>query len=244
MSDVSAHTRSTQGALGQRTTGSRWFFPAASAAILAVVLVAFARTFYLRRLFDLPPMPGYLYLHGLVLTTWFVLVFLQTCLVAAHRTDLHRRLGVVAALDAALVVLVSPLVAVRAITRYQAAGVHPAEIQFIVIGDLVCLLVFSTLVVAALRMRRRPDWHKRLMLVSCVAILGPAVARLERVGLAVPVPAVLLLLLALLAAHDAVGSRRLHPATVWGSLALVIALGAILLVVGTAPAQAFIDALR
>ena len=33
--------------------------------------------------------------------------FAQTCLVAGHRTDLHRRLGVVAVLTEGLLVLVS-----------------------------------------------------------------------------------------------------------------------------------------
>jgi hypothetical protein len=56
--------------------------------------------------------------------------------VAAQRIALHRRLGVAGALTAAVLVPLSGFVAVRAIPRYAAAGVDPAEIQFIVIGDL------------------------------------------------------------------------------------------------------------
>ena len=223
---------------------SRRFFPGISGALLAAVLIGFAPTFYLRTLFNVPPIPAYVYVHGVVLTTWFVLVFAQTCLVAAHRTDLHRRLGLVAVVDAVLVVLVSAMVAVRAVARYEAGGMDPAAIQFIVIGDLVSLAVFSILIVAAVRLRRRPDWHKRLMAVGCFIIIGPAVARLEHLGLAVPVPAVLLLLLVVLAVYDFVGLGRLHRATMWSSLLVVIALGAVLLVVGTPTAHAVIDALR
>ena len=227
-----------------RVSASRWFFPVIAGGLLAVVLIGFAPTLYLRSLFDVPPIPAYLYLHGVVLTTWFSLVFAQTCLVAAHRTDLHRRLGVVAALDAILVVLVSAFVTVRAISRYEARSMDPAAIQFIVIGDLAALILFSILVTAAVRYRRRPDWHKRLMALGCFTIIGPAVARLEHLGLAVPVPAVLLLLLAVLAVHDLVGLRRLHRATMWGSLLVVMALSAVLLVVGTVTGQTVIDALR
>ncbi len=225
-------------------TRSRWFFPSISGALLATVLIGFAPTFYLRTLFSVPPIPAYVYVHGAVLTAWFVLVFAQTCLVAAHRTDLHRRLGLLAVADAVLVVPVSAMVAVRAVARYEAGGMDPAAIQFIVIGDLVSLAVFSTLVVAAVRLRRRPDWHKRLMAVCCFIIIGPAVARLEHLGLAAPVPAVLLLLLFVLAVYDFVGLGRLHRATMWSALLVVIALGAVLLVVGTATAQTVIDALR
>ena len=236
--------RPMEAALSSRASKVRWFFPGVSAGLLAAVLIGFAPTLYLRALFNVQPIPAYLYVRGAVLTTWFVLVFAQTCLVAAHRTDLHRRLGVVAVIDAALVVLVSAFVAVRAVARYEAAGVDPAQIQFIVIGDLASLALFSVLVVAAVRLRRRPDWHKRLMAVGCFVIIGPAIARLEHVGLAVPVPAVLLLLLVLLAVYDLVALGRLHRATIWSSLVVVVALAAVLLVVGTAAGTAVVDALR
>lgn len=234
----------SQAARSNRISRSRWFFPCVSGGLLAAVLTGFAPTFYLRALFNVPPIPSYLYLHGVVLTTWFALVFAQTCLVAAHRTDLHRRLGVLAVLDAVLVVLVSTFVTVRAVPRYVAAGMDPAQMQFIVIGDLVSLAVFSALLVAAVRFRRQPDWHKRFMAVCCFIIIGPAIARLERLGLAVPVPAVLLFLLVVLAVYDFVGLRRLHRATIWSSLLVLIALGAVLLVVGTTAGIAVVDALR
>jgi hypothetical protein len=225
-------------------TERRWFFLSVAGALLAAALVGFGRTFYLRPLFDVPPIPGYLYVHGTVLTTWFVLVFAQTCLVAAHRPELHRRLGVLAAAVALLVVLVSAFVVVQAVPRFVAAGAGPTEIQFVIVGDFVSLLLFVAFVASALRARHRPDWHKRLMLVASIVIVLPAVARLERLGLAVPVPAALLLMLAVLAAHDVIASRRLHPATMWSSLIVMIALGATLLVTGSAAGRAVIDALH
>jgi hypothetical protein len=234
----------SQGRLFDRVSRSRWFFPCVSGVLLGAVLVGFAPTFYLRPLFNGSPIPAYLYVHGVLLTTWFVLVFAQTCLVAAHRTDLHRRLGLLAVVDAVLVVLVSTFVTVRAVPRYVAIGMDPAQMQFIVIGDLVSLAVFSALLAAAVRFRRQPEWHKRFMTVCCVIIIGPAIARLERLGLGVPVPAALLLLLVVLAVYDFVGLRRLHRATIWSSLVVLVALGAVLLVVGTAAGSAVVDALR
>lgn len=234
----------TKSARADRVRVGRWFFPTVSVALLAVVLIGFAPTFYLRPLFTARPLPTYLYVHGTVLTSWFALVVAQTCLVAARRTDLHRRLGVLAVLNAGLVMLLSAVVAVRAVARYFAAGVDPAEIQFIVIGDLVSLALFAGLIVVAVRLRHRPDWHKRLMAVSCVVIIGPAIARLERLGLGVPVPAVLLSMLGVLCAYDLVLLRRLHRATLWSSLVFAIAMGSLLLVVDTATGRAIIEALR
>ena len=41
---------------------------------------------------------GLVHLHGIVMTLWFALFVVQTRLIAAHRTDLHRRVGVFGAL--------------------------------------------------------------------------------------------------------------------------------------------------
>jgi hypothetical protein len=38
----------------------RWFFLGVSAALLAAMLVGFAPSFFLRSLFDVPPIPAYL----------------------------------------------------------------------------------------------------------------------------------------------------------------------------------------
>lgn len=94
---------------------------------------------------------------------------------------------------------------------------------------------------------REPDSdqiHSRRLSRACIIIIGPAIARLERVGFAIPVPGVLVLLLGVLAVHDLVTLRRLHRATALSSLLVVIALGAVLSVVGTATGQAIVDALR
>jgi hypothetical protein len=69
------------------------FFLSMSAVMLCIVLVGFAPTFYLRAFFDVRPIPIYLYVHGAVLTGWFIWLLVQTSLVSARRVDLHRRLA-------------------------------------------------------------------------------------------------------------------------------------------------------
>src|SRR5262245_7872593 len=99
----------------------RWLFPVVSGLLLALLVFAFAPSFFLRGLIRTPrpllSLPPYLVAHGVLLTIWYALVFVQTCLVAAHRTDLHRRVGVLAAAVALLLVPVSELVVVRAVPR-------------------------------------------------------------------------------------------------------------------------------
>lgn len=235
---TAAHQESA--AVGRRTPRS-WFHVGLSGVLLLSVVVGFSPTFFLRSVFTERPLPLYLYVHGGVLTLWFSLAFVQSVLVAARRTSLHRRLGVVGGLTAAVLVPLSGFVAVRAIPRYVAAGVDPAEIQFIVIGDLISLVVFSGLVISALIWRYHRDWHRRLMAVASIMIVGPAIARLARVGLAVPVPAVLLGLLVALGVNDTIQLGRLHRATVVSTFVVLVSLGALLLVVDTRTAEIVIE---
>ena len=71
------------------------FYRTMAGVLLLTVLVGFSTKFFLRPLFDVPPIPSiYLYLHGAIMTGWYLLFLVQTSLVLAGRTPLHRRMGV------------------------------------------------------------------------------------------------------------------------------------------------------
>src|SRR5215475_6479126 len=104
----------------RRATGRRtlvWFYPIVSGLLLLVLVVGFAKTFFLRAFFNVPPIPAYLYVHGVVLTAWYALVFAQTLLVRTHRVDLHRRLGVASVTVAAMLVPISAYVVTGFVPR-------------------------------------------------------------------------------------------------------------------------------
>jgi hypothetical protein len=202
----------------------RW----AAIAAFAVVVVGFARTYYLKLLFGTPALPWLLHLHGALMTSWFVLFFVQTTLIATHRVQLHKRLGILGAVLAGLILIVGTTVAVRRTARVlhgPTHGGHPLQFMGFI---LAVLLVFAILVGAALLLRRRRDWHKRLMLMSCVILAGPGLARIsfERI----PALAFLrgggpdglfdlvMLLVYACIAWDTWRNRRLHPAFVCGAL--------------------------
>ena len=86
-----------------RRAPARFFF-VAHLALLIVVLVGFAPTFYLRALSERHPLPAILILHGAVLTCWFLFTVLQAWLMQMRRVRWHRRMGYVAAGYAGLVV--------------------------------------------------------------------------------------------------------------------------------------------
>jgi hypothetical protein len=196
-----------------------------SLAAAAVVLAGFAHSYFLKSLFGTPALSRLLHLHGLVMSAWIAVFVAQAFLVAKRRVDLHRRLGVLGAALAALVVVVGVTAGIDAAQRGASPpGVTPLVFLVVPITDMV---VFTILAGAGLALRRKPELHRRLMLLSTLSMLSAAFARIVILtghgDVAAPVAFILndLLLLACVF-YDTRLHRRLHPAFAWGSL-LVIA---------------------
>ncbi|MBC8028190.1 MAG: hypothetical protein H7Y89_19520 [Steroidobacteraceae bacterium] len=153
------------------------FYPLAAAALAAFVLVGFSRTYYLRLLSDLPPMTGLVHLHGLVFTAWLGLFFAQTRFIAAHRVDLHRKLGIAGLALAAIVIAVGfATVAVKANEpRIHPSGLTPP--QFTIVGS-TSLALFAVFLGLGVAFRRRAALHRRFMMLAMIAVLTPASSRI------------------------------------------------------------------
>ena len=238
MTTSMAHSVIVEGPLTvRRGTRSRFFY-AFSVALLVIVLAAFTPTFYLRAQVGAPPIPLYLSVHGTVLTTWFVLLVVQTTVAAVGRATLHRRLGMIGAALGAAVVATGAIATVRFVPRLNSLGVdidaQLPQLSAIVWGDLGLLAAFSVLLSAAIVCRRWPQTHKRLVLLASINLVPPALARIAQWPVFGGVDQVLfslgglLLLLLVLIAHDLASSRRVHSATLFGaSVVLLLAVGAL-----------------
>jgi hypothetical protein len=95
----------------------RRLYLGASLIFFALVFWTFARTFYLKPFFGTPPLSALLHIHGAVMTGRVVLLVVQTSLIATHRVQWHRRLGVFGAVWAALVVSVGSITTLHAAAR-------------------------------------------------------------------------------------------------------------------------------
>jgi uncharacterized membrane protein YozB (DUF420 family) len=160
-------------------SAERSFYSGTALAILAAVLLGFARSFFLRPWFPehLAPPETFFYVHGAVFTAWFVLLAIQTSLVSLGRTDLHRRLGTVGALLAVAMVAMGTAGALIAARRPGGfVGVNVPPLRFLAI-PLFDMVLFSLMVGTAVARRREPQTHKRLMLVASITIVTAAIAR-------------------------------------------------------------------
>jgi hypothetical protein len=212
----------------------RRFFMTMAVVIALIVFVGFAPTYYLRAFYHTDPLPSVFRVHGLVFSAWVVLFVVQTALVSARRTDVHRRLGVLGAALSLLMLVVGYMAAVTAARRGFSAPELPPPLVFLVV-PFFDLLVFATLVGFALYLRRTPAAHKRLMLLATLAVLTAAIARLPYVLPLGPLAFFGLTDVLVIAAmaYDRWTRGRVHPALLWGGLFLIVSQPLRLFVGGT-----------
>lgn len=197
------------------------FFPILSSLLIVFVFMGFAPTYYMRPA-NAGAIPPYLHIHGAAMTAWYVLLLLQTTLIAMRRRAVHRRLGVAGAVIAALIVFLNPIVVVWSVGN-QPAGTPIQLTALIVIGDLLVMAIFAVLAALAIYWRHYPETHSRMLMLASIAVAGPALGRLSLNLAATPLPGLITLMLLplLVVAHDRVLVKRVHRVSAWGTAAII-----------------------
>jgi hypothetical protein len=208
-------------ARGVTALPDRRFYVGLSLALAATAFVGFAPTYYLGRWFAALPLPPLVQLHGALFSAWLALLVGQATLIAAGRRDWHRGLGLAGVALAAAMLAVGTLTAIASARRgFAPAGLEP--LMFLVI-PLASLALFAGFFGAAVVLRRRPELHRRLVVLATISILTPAIARLWFVHQR-PVIALALTNVFVLAAigYEYRRRGRVHPLYLWGGLVIVV----------------------
>lgn len=228
-----------------RLAGERRFFMAMTVAMLATVVAGFARSFFLRAWFPDHPSPAEpaFYWHGAVFTAWYVLLVVQSALITGGRVGTHRALGRAGGVLAAVMVLLGSYVALVAAGREGGfIGIPVPPLSFLAI-PLTDMLIFGILVACAIARRNAAQTHKRLMLVASTSMLPAAVVRLPFDFIAPAGPLAFFgladLFLLTIVVWDLATRGRIHPATLWGGLLLIVSQPLRLVISGTEPWLAF-----
>lgn len=212
-----------------RKVADRRFYSRMAIALVVLVFLGFAPSFYLRGLVTVPrpnpTLPRAVMLHGLVFTLWMLAIVAQTQLVAARRTDVHMKLGVLTVLLAIAMIPIMYMTAVWGVARNS----HPPMTDGLTwtIVPLAVIIPFAVMVWTGWRHRRNPQWHKRAMLSAAILIVaGPSIGRLPIAPPTLVGFSILMLLgLALfvpLFIWDRRRDGRVHPATWLGFAMLAI----------------------
>ncbi len=170
-----------------RRNAERRFYTSMAIAMIVVVLIGFAPSFYFRGLIHYPrPNPDlspFVIFHGLVFSLWMLLFLAQTQLIAGGRRAMHMTLGGAGMVFAAALAPVMYLTAVGQVARAnQPPDATPLGWTAI---PLFPIPLFILLVWLGWRYRRDAQAHKRLMLGAALLMMDPAIGRFP---LAPPTP--------------------------------------------------------
>lgn len=123
-----------------------------------------------------PPAPKILYVHATVFTIWMLLLTAQVLLVLRQRVDWHRKFGWFLVGWACLMGVLGPWAAFAsdaANLNTPSNGLPPQflSVNFVDIGGFLVLLAWG------IALRKNPAAHKRMMILSTVALADPGFAR-------------------------------------------------------------------
>jgi hypothetical protein len=204
--------------------GERGFFLLLAGSMFAAVLTGFAPSYYLRAVMmppaGLQPPSPLVHLHGLVFSAWIALFMAQVAFIATGRRDLHRAMGVAGLV---LVLVMIPLGVATALAQVaRRSGPATLDPHVWLAMPLASVLGFGVLFLLALALRRRPATHKRLMVLGMAAMLSAAFGRIVFIPPFLGLLVIPNLYALALAGWDVTSLRRVHPATLWGGLLVLV----------------------
>ncbi|MBV8686429.1 MAG: hypothetical protein JOZ90_06430 [Alphaproteobacteria bacterium] len=206
----------------RRATAEERFFMTSAVAMAVVIVAGFSLNAIMGR--STIHSPVSVHVHGLLFMGFLALYVTQNALVATGNVAVHKRLGW---LSAGLVpaMIVAALYVIVAMVRRGAVPFFFTPVYFLVM-DTMILASFVALVVAAIRMRRRNDWHRRLMFCGMAAFTGNGLGRLLPMPLLIPYAGEAAVAASLVfpiwgLLSDRRRTGRVHPAWLYG-LAVVV----------------------
>lgn len=203
----------------------RIFFGAMVILLCISVVIGFWPTYFGAGVFNAPLPSPILPWHGAIFTLWMTLLVVQAALVTGGRVNWHRALGTVAFCLPPIMVVLGAIAALDALRRGVRIGpLDPSVSLAIPFFDIIG---FGVVIYAAWSARRRPDAHKRLVLLATIGLTFAAFGRFpwDRMGISPAAGGVTCIgaLVLLMVGYDLVSLHRVHRSTMWaGPLTFVI----------------------
>lgn len=211
---------------GRNSLLDRYFYFAMSLLMAGVVVFGFSHTINHNLLRPQLPPPHILWVHSAVFSGWIAFFIFQSALVRTRNVRLHRTMGW---FGAGLGTVMIPLGIVTAVvmTHFQIHRLHQVlfhglPLDGFLIVPLFSILVFGTFFVLAFLWRRKPEFHRRCMVLATCGLLSAAFARFPYLGAhhAFFIGVDLLVLLG--AVRDLLVNRRVHAVYLAALPALVV----------------------
>ncbi|HEX5168400.1 MAG TPA: hypothetical protein VFW11_04460 [Cyclobacteriaceae bacterium] len=203
------------------------FYVIISVAALLIVLAGFSRTYVVPMASGTFAGRPLVHIHGALYFCWIILFIVQPTLARTRNIKLHRKLGVAGFILAGAMLVIGISVAITGARLnspvLMVGGLQPKQFLLIPITDMI---LFATFLALSLVNLKKPETHKRLMVLATVALLPAAFGRLLPM-LGIGMPLVILLfqesIVLIAIARELIMKGKVHPVYLWGgSLMLVV----------------------
>ena len=197
----------------------QYFYFCMSLLIAVVVVYGFSQTIGQNLLHASPLPPFILTIHAIVFPGWVLFFILQSALVRTRNVPLHRTLGWFGlALGIAIILL--GYVTATTMDRFQLQQ-HTLDSPAFLIIQLMDLTSFAIPFALAIYWRRRPEYHRRLMLIASCGLTDAAFGRFPMLPLALAPGGVdALIFLGIL--RDLIVDRRIHKVYLYAFPLLIL----------------------
>ena len=170
-----------------RVQRDRWFYSVAAFVLLYFLLAGFHKFYLEGKGFDgnkVPPaVLGFVLVHGLALTLWVILFFVQSLLIGTKNKLLHMKLGWGAAAVGAVVAVSGPVVAVVSVRLRGNFPIFGMSYSQFMLPMLLEMVTFACFVILGLSFRKKNlDAHRAMMVLATLAVISGATARTDFVS--------------------------------------------------------------
>lgn len=214
-------------------TAERCFYTGMALLLCICVYIGFGPTYFRAGMVRAPLPSPILHVHGAVFTLWMLVFTVQAAFISARRVQWHRSFGTVAFCLPPIMVVLGVIASVDALRRGVRIGPLEPAVSFAI--PIIGIIAFSVVIFASWRARRRPDAHKRLIMIATMGLVAAAFGRFPwgRIGLPPAAGAMTGVgaLLLIMMAFELLTLRRIHRSTMWAapviflSIALAVPIG-------------------
>lgn len=214
----------------------RSFYLGMMAAITVLILYGFSHTVGKDVLHPAETPPTILYIHVITYTLWLGVLMSQTLLVWLRNPRLHRKLGMMGALFGLFMVVLG-IATTIVMGRFQVAHRGPEAGMFI-FRPFEDIIFFGVTFGLAIYWRKKPDFHRRLMLLAACSVTPPAISRIPAIHSLGAIYVITDMLILAGVCNDLVTQRTVHKVYVWALPLVLIGQGILLYIMGAEPAPA------
>lgn len=154
-------------AAGSKT---RWFYVGMSSVFVLIAFGGFIPTYWAKLATSTFTGAPILHIHGTLFFTWTLFFLAQTTLVATGRVLDHRSWGMAGISLATAMGFTVVLAAINSMKVADAIGMADQARRFSIVS-LTALVMFAGFFGAAIAQVRRPEVHKRLMILAMIPLM-------------------------------------------------------------------------